>query len=105
MFYRTLVKDGALPAGYDREFMSLEPIVRVATRRENEKAIAITNVSAALWLDKYEKEKAELLKHTKTIEEQFTFACAKEPRRFQSRLQKILNTGPTAHSDAKETER
>ena len=39
VLYRTLVKDGALPSGYDREFRSLEPVVRAAARRENEKAI------------------------------------------------------------------
>ena len=53
----SLVQDGALPAGYDREFMSLEPIVKAAARRENERAITITNVTAALWLDKFEKER------------------------------------------------
>ena len=70
--------------GHDREFMSLEPMVKAAARRVNDKAITITNVSAVLWLDKLEKEKTDQQRHTKTIEEQFIFACAKEPRRFQS---------------------
>ena len=105
ILYRTLVGDGALPAGYDREFMSLEPIVKAAERRENEKAMSITNVGAALWLDKFEKDKGIEQKHSKSIEEQFILACAKEPRRFQSRLQKILYTGPNARSDAEESER
>ena len=105
VLYRTLVKDGALPMVYDREFMSLEPIVMTAARRENDKAITITNVTAALWLDKFGKKKTELQRHTKTIEEQFILGCAKEPRRFQSRLQKILHTDASARSDAEELER
>ena len=87
-----IVQDGALPTRYGRELMSLEPIVKAAARRENDKAITITNFTAALWLDKFEKEKTDLQKHTKTTEEQIILACAKEPRRFQSRLQKILCT-------------
>ena len=50
--YRSLVRDGALPEGYDREFLSLEPIVRAAFRRENAKAMKVDSVSAALWLDR-----------------------------------------------------
>ena len=50
-------------------------------------------------------EKSGLQWHVKTIEEQFVLACAKEPRRFQSLLQKILHTGPTARCDAEESER
>ena len=105
VLHRTLVKDGALPAGYDREFTSLEPIVEAAARRENEKAMSITDVGAALWLDKFEKDRSVQQKHFKTTEEQFVLACAKEPRRFQSRLQKILFSGPNARRDAEESER
>ena len=35
VLYLSLVQDGAHPAGCDREFMSLEPIVKAAARREN----------------------------------------------------------------------
>ena len=104
-FYIVRLSVTALPAGCDREFMSLEPIVKAAERRENEKAMSITNVGAALWLDKFEKDKGIQQKHTKSIEEQFILACAKEPRRFQGRLQKILYTEPNARSDAEESER
>ena len=55
LLYWSLVRDGALSEGYDREFLSLEPIVRPASRRENAKALKIDNVSAALWLESYEK--------------------------------------------------
>ena len=55
VLYRSLVHDGALPTGYDREFMSLEPVVKAVARREHEKANTITNVTAALWLDKFEE--------------------------------------------------
>ena len=37
VLYRSLVRDGALPGGYDREFLSLEPVVKAAARRENDK--------------------------------------------------------------------
>ena len=87
VLYLSLVRDGALPGGYDREFLSLELVVKAATRRENNKAVEITNTSAAIWLDNYEKTKAL------NLEEQFVLACAPEPRRFQSRLQKILYAG------------
>ena len=89
---------GALPESYDREFLSLEPVVRAAPRRENASA-------AALWLDRYEKTRVMNSQRTMSIEEQLNLACAREPRRFQSRLHKVLNSGPAARSDAEESER
>ena len=80
-------------------------MVDAASRRDNDKAIQITNTSAAIWRDNYEKSKAFDLQRTRSVEEQFVLACAREPRRFQSRLQKILWTGPSARNDAEESER
>ena len=57
-----------------------EAIVRVASRRENDKALGVTKVSAALWLDDYEKAKAMDPHRTMSIEEQFILACGREPR-------------------------
>ena len=49
VFCRSLVR---------REFLSLESVVKAAARRDNDKAVKITNTCAALWLDSYEKTKA-----------------------------------------------
>ena len=105
LLYRSFVHDGSLPEGYDREFLSLEPTARAASRRENVRAIAVDSVSAAPWLDLYEKTSVMNLRRTTSTEEQFILVCAREPRRFQSRLQRVLYSGPTARSDAEESER
>ena len=105
ILYHTLVRDGALPEGCEREFATLAKVIAPAAAREQRRMASLGNVQAAVWLHDHEKRKREEEKVVQQTEAQFQWAASERPRKFSSRLEKSLYDGPTARRDAEEAER
>ena len=86
VLYHTLVRDGALPKGFEREFATLATVITAAAERERRRMANFGNVEAAVWL--HEREKRKLV-----------------GEQVQQRLERMLFDGPTARRDAEEAER
>ena len=57
VLYHTLVRDGALPKGFEREFATLATVITAAAERERRRMANVGNVEAAVWLHEREKRK------------------------------------------------
>ena len=57
VLYHTLVRDGALPRGFEREFATLATVITAAAERERRRMANFGNVEAAFWLHEREKRK------------------------------------------------
>ena len=101
ILYRTLVKDKALPPGYEKEFSSLGPILRDAADRQLRKNAAIENEQAAVLLHDFHRQKTKSSEATKSAVDQFVAAARDKPRSYHTRLQRMLDGG---RPDAPKTE-
>ena len=105
ILYHTLVKDKALPTGYEKEFSSLVPVLRDAADRQLRKNAAIENEQAAVLLHVFHRQQKKSSETAKSAVEQFVAAARDRPRTYRTRLQKMLYSGPTPRKDAEEMER
>ena len=105
ILYRTLVKDKALPPGYEKEFSSLGPVLLDAADRQLRKNAAIENGQAAVLLHDFHWQQKKSSETAKNAVEQFVAAARDRPRAYRTRLQKMLYSGPTPRKDAEEMER
>ena len=67
VLYRSLVWEGALPDGFDKEFHKFYAAVAPAAERQRQSAANFDNVAAAAWLSEH-KRKAEALEKARTHE-------------------------------------
>ena len=105
ILYHTLVKDKALPTGYEKEFSSLGPVLRDAAHRQLRNNAAIENEQAAVFLHDFHRQQKKSSETAKSAVEQFVAAARDRPRTYRTRLQKMLYSGPTPREDAEEMER
>ena len=97
--------DGALPGGWQPEFVKLIQAARPARDRQLRAFSGVKNEDASVWLHLFREEKAQLLKNEKKEAEQFLAAWELKPRRYKTKFQRSLFSGPTARKDAEEAER
>ena len=105
ILYRTLVKDKALPPGYEKEFSSLGPVLDDAADRQLRKNAAIENEQAAVLLHDFHQQKTKSSEATKSAVDQFVAAARDKPTSYRTRLQRMLDGGPMPRRDAEEMER
>ena len=101
LLYLTLVRDGALPSGYEREFASLGPALEEGAERQCRRDARIGNEEA----DDFHRQRNKAAASLKSAEEQFLAAARDKPRSYRTRLQQMLYSGPTPRKDAEEAER
>ena len=101
VLYRTLVADGGLPSGYEKEFSALGPVLETAAQRQDRRLHELSNMEASILLKQYKSQEEMRGKDAKTSADQFLLAAEMPPRRYMSRLQRSLYAGPTARKDAK----
>ena len=77
LLYWTLVADGTVPSGYEREFLQLESVIKQAADRTNKRYSQEDNVSAAVWLHRHQEMDA---KRAKTTKQARGPTCTRSPR-------------------------
>ena len=85
--------------------MKLIQAARPARDRQLRAFSGVKNEDASVWLHLFREEKAQLLKNEKKEAEQFLAAWELKPRRYKTKFQRSLFSGPTARKDAEEAER
>ena len=105
VLHRTLVKDRALPDGFEKEFSSLGPVLDDAVDRQRRKNAASDNEQAAVLLHDFHRQKTKSSEATKSAVDQIVADARDKPRSYRTRLQKMLYNGPTLREDAEEMER
>ena len=98
----SLVADQAVPAGYEKDFATLETAVQRASDSSVRKASRVDNISASIWLHSYHEAAAKAAKILKRSEDQFLLAALEKPARFRCRWQQQCFEGPSARKDAEE---
>ena len=58
LLYRTLVKDGAIPEGWETDFMNLVKVARQAGDRQLRAFSQVKNEDASVWLHEYHERRA-----------------------------------------------
>ena len=103
LLYWTLVADGTVPSGYEREFIQLEPAIKQASERTNKRYSREDNLSAAVWLHRRQEMEAKRAKTTKQAVDQFVLATLDRAARFKCKWQSQFFEGPAARRDAEES--
>ena len=102
LLYWSLVADQAVPAGYEKDFATLETAVQRASDSSVRKASRVDSISASIWLHCYHEAAAKAAKILKRSEDQFLLAALEKPARFRCRWQQQYFEGPSARKDAEE---
>ena len=107
LLYYTLVRDGALPLGYLREFMSLETPARRAANRLQTYAASISDSMASTALSALRRESEHRASLEKSIADQMVMVIAADmrPKKFHTKWQRAVYDGPTARKDSETAER
>ena len=105
VLHRTLVADGGLPSGYEKEFSTFGPVLETAAQRQDRRFCELSNMEASILLKQYKAQGEMRAKDAKTSADQFLPAAEMPPRRYMSRLQRSLYAGPTAWKGAEGKER
>ena len=104
LLYHTLVRDGAIPAGFLFEFESLMTGNEDDAARQSRQNFR-DDVQSAIWLHEKSKEQNRGRREEKTATDLFVQAASLKPRRFKNRLARTLAAGPNSRRDAEELER
>ena len=108
VLYRSLVWEGVLPEGFDREFQEFYSPVSPAAERQRQNSAHCDNVAAAGWLSEH-KRQAEVREKARLREPTLAGVVAattgRVPKTFKSRLQRALYDTPSARQEAEEGER
>ena len=104
LLYYTLVRDGAVPAGFLFEFESLMTGNEDDAARQSRQNFR-DDVQSAIWLHEKSKEQNRERREAKTAADLFVQAANLKPRRFKNRLARTLAAGPNSRRDAEELEK
>ena len=85
LLYHTLVRDGALPSGYEREFASLGPTLKEGAERQCRRDAQISNEEAAVLFHDFHRQRNKAAAAQKSAEEQFLAAARDKPRSYRTR--------------------
>ena len=104
VLYWTLVDDGALPDGFLEDFVLLMQSVESAAARQA-RTTFLDNPQADLFVHEFHKSQRLAATEEKSTADMFAQAVALPPRRYKTRLERTLFSGPTPRKDAEEQER
>ena len=104
LLYHTLVQDGAVPPGFQREFEGLAPAIEGGTAREARKAAATSEFDAALFLHERSEELRHKIRAEKSAADQLVQTATVRPRKYRARYLRAQFQGPSARKDAEESE-
>ena len=99
LLYLTLVRDGALPGGFQQEFESLASAIETGAERALRQSAKRTDTDAVMYLHSLEQNRKETEQADKTAADQFIQAASLKPRRFRARYM------TAARRDSEEAER
>ena len=105
LLYLTLVRDGALPSGFQQEFESLASAIDTGAERALRQSAKRTDTDAVMYLHFLEQKRKESEQAEKTAADQFIQAASLKPRRFRARYMSTQFDGPSARKDSEEAER
>ena len=105
VLYHTLVRDQALPPGFEEAFSKLAPHISIAAKRQQGRLADTDNPRAALHLHELKKQDRDSERRTEVARAQFLLAAARPPRRYVSRLQRAIYQGPNARQETEDAER
>ena len=105
LLYLTLVRDGALPRGFQEEFETLASAFETGADRALRQSAEGTDTDAVMYLHSLEQKRKETEQADKTAADQFIQAASLKPRRFRARYMSTQFDGPSARRDAEEAER
>ena len=105
LLYLTLVRDGALPSGFQQEFESLASAIETGADRAPRQSAKRTDTDAVMYLHSLEQKRKETEQAVKTAADQFIQATSLKPRRFRARYMSTHFDGPSARRDSEEAER
>ena len=104
LLYWTLVDDQVVPDGFLSDFERLMAVVNGASDRQA-RASFMDNPQAALYLHELAKSKESENKKAKSADDQFALALNTKPKKYRTRFERTLYSGPTPRKDAEEVER
>ena len=81
LLYRTLVADGGLPPGYEKEFSTLGLALESAAQREDRMLHELSTMEASILLKQYKAQEEKRAKDAKTSADHFLLAADMQPRR------------------------
>ena len=105
LLFITLVSDGAIPAGFLAEFLTLEQALNLSSKRAINIAANRSDAEAErlLFIDKKRRDMQALT--SSAASDQQVLAAELKPRKFRSKWQRIVFEGPTARKDMEDAER
>ena len=105
LLYITLVSDGAIPAGFLAEFLTLEQPLNLSSKRAINIAANRSDAEAErlLFIDKKRRDMQALT--SSAVSDQLVLTAELKPRKFRSKWQRIVFEGPTARKDMEDAER
>ena len=99
----SLGQDGAVLSGFQQDFETLAPVIRVGTTRQAR--TCTSDFDAALILhERFEKLKQKV-RLGKSVADQLVQAAAARPRKHRARYLNAQFQGPTARKDVEDSER
>ena len=98
----TLVDQGTMPSGFDREFTAFSDHWEAAAERDDEKKSRLDNVKAAVELHSKKKLKQARDDRDRHSQDQFMLAPIEKPTRFRTRLQRVQYEGASRRKDAED---
>ena len=104
LLYWTLVDDQVVPDGFLSDFERLMAVVDTASVRQA-RASFMDNPQAALYLHELAKTKESENKKAKSADDQFALAFNAKPKKYRTRFERTLYSGPTPRKDAEDVER
>ena len=104
LLYMTVVRDGALPSGFQQEFETLASAIETGADRSLRKSAKRTDTDAVMYLNSLEQKRKETERADKTAADQFIQAASLKPRRFLAQYMSTQFDGPSARRDAQEAE-
>ena len=103
LLYWTLVDDGALPDGYLPHFVLLMNSVEAEAARQASPSF-LGNPQADLFVHKFHQNKNGEATQERSAADVFAQAFALPPKRYKTRLERTLCSGPTPRKDAEDLE-
>ena len=105
LLYYTLVKDGTLPDGFVDSFLVFADTLGGAATRKFKKMAKMDNTTAAIQLHRMSKVHTLSSISERQVTDQFLLTATVRPRKYITRLQKSMYSGPNARKDAEIAER
>ena len=105
LLYYTLVSDGAIPGGFVTEFEAFMLSVLPAAQRQAKAWAHTKEEDVSLWLSAFKDSQQEIDRKARIEADRAKAAWNQKPKRYKTRFERTLYSGPTPRKDAEEEER